>query len=249
MKRNLLQKRRLDRAVLGLALSVSFLALLILALFFLFPGSASAAAQDLLTGFIFFVFEVIVIALFLGRILEWQREKRWKGARALLGERLWDLNEQFDLWWSKLRPRALDESAYDGVVRTPEIFDEFDTVIVQFGFAMNPEIAIAYSKYRRELGRFETLYRRLCISFGGNTVGNMIRYARDIRADGTVSFRDLTDAFIELLNTLGYEPVLGTSWWEPERFMEAKSGPKDLIDIRQEQADFIIKHAPAVGSS
>src|SRR4051812_29683115 len=227
MERKLSQKRRLESAVLGLALSGAFLALLILALFLLFPGSASTSAHDLLTGFIFFVFEVIVIAFFLGRILERQREKRWKGARALLGERLCDLSEQFDLWWTRFTFGSLDKSAYDGVVRTPAIFGEFDTVVVQFGFAMNAEIAIAYSKYRRELGRFETLYRRLCIGFGGNTTANLIRYARDIQADGTVSFRDFIDSFVELLNALGYEPGR-TSWWLPEQFMEGRPGPKGL---------------------
>jgi len=212
----------------GIALAGIFLGFLILALFLLFP--TSAAAEDLLAGFIFLVVEVVLISVFLGRIVEWQREKRWRKARSLLGRRLCDLDEEFDLWWSTFTRSALDPSVYDGVVRTPSIFAAFDNLIVRFGFLMNEEIAIAYSDYRYELQRFETLYRKLSIGHGGNTVGNIIRYAGDIRGDGTVSFEALTGSLVAVLNVLGYEPE--GQWWQPEEFMEGRPGPKSAIEFR-----------------
>jgi hypothetical protein len=160
-----------------------------------------------------------------------------------LGERLFQLNEQVDLWWNQFTRRALEPGSYDGTVSTPDIFTKFDRLIEQFTFVMNSNIANSYSDYRLALGRIESLYRRLCLSFGAAKVGNILLYSQDIVATEPVSFKDIKDSFTRLLKALDYTPTQKI-WWEQPDLKEAKPSPYDMIDSRQEQADLISKHMP-----
>ena len=168
---------------------------------------------NLIAGEVAFATEILLILVFLPQIAGWLENKKWKGVRRLLAERLFSQNEQLNSWWLDFTVGCLEPTKYDGKVETPEAFREVDRIAEQFAFAMNADVADTYAKYRLAIGRVESLYRRLCIKFGGNTAANLTAFSQDLVDRPSVSFADIKRSFLALLAALGHAPH-SKAWWD-----------------------------------